>query len=716
MPPTLGGTGIRRPLSAIVSATAVLALAFTGAIPAATPSVADDSTQPTASADSGTDATPQPTTSSDPTATSPAPTQPTPTATPSAAPAATPTPDSTSATSSSTRSVSTTAKANAYTDRKHTKTSHKNVRAPKVNRTRYAAYYAFGGIKLAAGDQIVGATLKIQTKASKVGSGSLRVHAIDNGWSGSRVTFRSRPSVSSSLGSAKAKRNGTVTITLRANVAAAYAASGLSIRITRSGSNKVIKLNRRPSLRVIVRTPTKNPTTPPTTTPTTPPPTSTVISGKPVFALYFPPYPLSLDNMPPSKDYYTVNYLKASGENNKWAAVGGLLRDRPVPRDPISGDYQYADMLTEVKQAIDYGLNGFTACVLTTDSSDRNYYLIEKLMKASSALSDSFKVMLMPDMTAMPNISADELARGMAALSKYSSVYRLSTGEVLIAPFYAEGHSASFYQDMLTAMRTKYNTPAALMPIFLDAKYMDAFNNVSVAFANWGIRDANIASNEAYWPNWVAKAHALGKPWMEPVSVQDERPNQRIYDEASNTETLRATWNRATSEGADLVMMTTWNDYSESTSFAPSTDHGYAFLELNKYYLTKYRTGSYPSITKDRIIITHRIQKASTLPTSYTGVMTLRNPDNPAQTRPRDKIEVFTMLTAAATVTVTIAGKDYSYNAPAGTNAQLFDLATGYFTATASRGGSPVATVTTQDAVAFTTEQQDLSYHAVMSK
>ena len=713
MPPTLGGTGIRRPLSAIVSASAVLALTFTGAIPTATPSVADDTTQPTptatatATATATEEATAQPTTSSTPTATSSASATPTPTTSASATPTATASPKVTTASSSTTSSVSKTAKANAYTDRKHTKTSHKNVRTPKVNRTRYAAYYAFSGIGLASGAQVVSVTLKIQTKASSVGSGSLRVHAVSSGWSGSRVTFRSRPSVSSSLGSAKAKRNGTVTITLRADVAAAYVASGLSIRITRSGSNKVIKLNRKPTLRVIVRTPTTNPTTPTT---------SAVISGKPVFALYFPPYPLSLDNLPPSKDYYTVNYLKASGENNKWAAVGGLLRDRPVPRDPISGDYQYADMLTEVKQAIDYGLNGFTACVLTTDSSDRNYYLIEKLMKASSALSSSFKVMLMPDMTAMPNISADDLAKGMAALSKYSSVYKLSTGEVLIAPFYAEGHSASYYQDMLNLMRTKYNTPAALMPIFLDANYMSSFNSVSVAFANWGIRDAKIASNEAYWPNWVAKAHALGKPWMEPVSVQDERPNQRIYDEASNTETLRATWNRATTEGADLVMMTTWNDYSESTSFAPSTDHGYAFLELNKYYLTKYRTGSYPSITKDRIIITHRIQKASTLPTSYTGVMTLRNPDNPAQTRPRDKIEVFTMLTAAATVKVTIGDKTYSYSAPAGTNAQLFDLAEGYFTATASRGDSTVATVTTKDAVAFTTEQQDLSYHAVMSK
>jgi hypothetical protein len=618
-----------------------------------------------------------------------------------------------SAATITTRTAQVSATANAYTDRKHASVSHSNARVPKVDTSRYASYFAFPAVPLAAGEAITGATLTLKIKsASHPSKGVLQARPVTNGWSGTKITFRTRPSVAKVVGSAKIKKSGTVTITFDARAAAAYLTSGMSLRISRSSSKYLVNLAKSPAvLNVTIGDASAIPAAEPQPTE---PATSTSITGKPVFGMYFPPYPLSLDNVAPANDYYTRNYLKASGENGKWAKVGGLLRDRPVPRDPLSGDYQYTDMKTEVQQAINAGLNGFTACVLTTDTTDRNFYLVDKLMKASSALSGSFKVMLMPDMTAMPDISADDLAKGMAVLSQNDSIYRLSTGEVLIAPFFTEGRTPSFYKDMLSLMKSKYGVSAALMPIFLDANNMANFNDVSVAFANWGIRDAKIAGNTAYWPNWAAKAHALGKPWMEPVSVQDERPNQQIYDEASNTETLRATWKRATDEGADLVMLTTWNDYSEATSFAPSVDHGDAFLNLNKYFLTKYRTGSYPAITKDRIIITHRIQKASTLPTSYTAVMKLRS--SSAQTQPRDTVEVVTLLTAAASVTVNIGGHDHTYTAPAGFNAALFDLAEGYFTATATRDGSQVATVTTKDAVKFTTEQQDLSYHAVESK
>jgi hypothetical protein len=658
MPPTLGGTRIRRSLTALVSALAVLMLTLVGALPNATRS---------------------------------------------------------SAATATTRTAQIAAKANAYTDRKHATTSHTNVRTTKVSRSRYTSYFTFAAAPLAATEAFSSATLTLRIKkASHPSQGKLVVRAVTSGWTDGKVTYQSQPRVSSFLGTAKLKKSGTVTITLNAAAASKYLVAGASLRIERTGSKHLVTLNRGPAVlnlsvadaATVEEAKARSGNSGNTTS-------GAKVSGKPVFALYFPPYPLSLHNETAATDYYNINYLVASGENGKWAKYGGLLRDRPIPRDPLPGDFQYTDMKTEVQQAINAGLNGFTACVLTTDTADRNFYLVDKLMKASSALSSSFKVMLMPDMTAMPNISADALAKGMSVLAQNDSVYRLSTGEVLIAPFFAEGRTPSFYADMISLMKSKYGVSAALMPIFLDANNMSSFNSVSVAFANWGIRDANIASNTAYWPNWADKAHALGKPWMEPVSVQDERPNQEIYDEASNTETMRATWKRATDQGADLVMLTTWNDYSESTSFAPSLDHGYAFLTVNKYFLTKYRTGSYPAVTKDKIVISHRIQNYAALPTSYTAVMKLR--PGSGQTRPRDTVEVVTLLTAPANVTVNIGGQDHTYAAPAGFNAALFSLAEGYFTATATRSGSQVATVTTKDAVKFSTTQQDLSYHAVES-
>jgi len=71
----------------------------------------------------------------------------------------------------------------------------------------------------------------------------------------------------------------------------------------------------------------------------------------------------------------------------------------------------------------------------------------------------------------------------------------------------------------------------------------------------------------------MADAHGRGGIWMQPVSVQDERPNQSLYDEADNSENLRVTWTAAIAD-ADWVQIPTWNDYSEGAQVAPSTGTG----------------------------------------------------------------------------------------------------------------------------------------------
>jgi len=46
-------------------------------------------------------------------------------------------------------------------------------------------------------------------------------------------------------------------------------------------------------------------------------------SPKKVFAHYFPPFPLSLDNKSPANDYYTMGYLSPAGESYKHLYCGG---------------------------------------------------------------------------------------------------------------------------------------------------------------------------------------------------------------------------------------------------------------------------------------------------------------------------------------------------------------------------------------------------------
>ena len=76
-------------------------------------------------------------------------------------------------------------------------------------------------------------------------------------------------------------------------------------------------------------------------------------SPRRVFAHYWPPLPVSLDNDDPATDYYQRNYLATGGEKGKHAAYGGYLRDRPLVRaPPAAPDWRFEDLQVEVRQAI----------------------------------------------------------------------------------------------------------------------------------------------------------------------------------------------------------------------------------------------------------------------------------------------------------------------------------------------------------------------------
>jgi hypothetical protein len=201
---------------------------------------------------------------------------------------------------------------------------------------------------------------------------------------------------------------------------------------------------------------------------------------------------------------------------------------------------------------------------------------------------------------------------------------------------------------------------------------------------------------------------------MAPVAVQDVRPDQRLYNEAGNTETLRATWGRAIQHDADFALLTTWNDYSESTSFAPSIAHGYAYLDISSYYQSAFQTGTYPTIKRDAIYLTHRIQPYQAVPAHESDRM--QPWPGPHRTAPRNTVETLTFLTAPATVTVHVGNEKYTYHAPAGVDANLFDLASGSISATAKRDGARIAKVDSPYVVTSRVGIQDLQYYAVASR
>lgn len=427
-----------------------------------------------------------------------------------------------------------------------------------------------------------------------------------------------------------------------------------------------------------------------------------------VFAHYFTPYPISLDDRAPSADYYATQYLEPTGEGGKHQAYGGLLRDRPLGRDPIGGDYASADLATEVEQAVSAGIDGFAVDILSLTS--QHWTRVTSLLAVAQRTDPGFTVMLMPDMTTLGDASPESLAAAMATLAAYPSAFRLADGRLVVSPFKAENHSAAWWTSWLSIMADDYGIKVAFVPTFLDwQSHADDFAPISYGFSHWGTANPNAAAETG---EQARKAHRLDKLWMAPVRVQDVRPAQGIFDESGGTTTLRRGWAGVIEGDADWVQIPTWNDYSEGSSIAPSLRHGWAYLDISAYYLARWKTGRAPKITRDALYLIHRTQPADAVAGFAQTVTMHPRASSPAAI---DRVEVLAFLTSAATVTVTVGQHTYSWSAKAGISSKTFPLAVGEVAAAASRAGEPVAAVTSRLPVAAKPWVQNLDYVAVGS-
>jgi hypothetical protein len=357
--------------------------------------------------------------------------------------------------------------------------------------------------------------------------------------------------------------------------------------------------------------------------------------------------------------------------------------------------------------------------------------LLEAARSVSSEIGETgrnngFKVVLMPDLaggigagTDADFAIANKLVRFLALIDQKfpQTAFHLPDGRLVVSPFKAEGRPAAWWKYVLTKLKTDHGIDVAFVPCFLNyTANVDAFASISYGLSHWGDRDAG---TNAGIGSRIIDAHARQKIWMQPVSVQDVRPNQSLYNEANNTENLRATWAGA-SRGADWVQIVTWNDYAEGTEVAPSTHIGWGPLDLIAYYAVAYKTGA-PQIKRDVLYLSHRIQPFAALPTDQ-GVGNPKVPTlmklytaPPRHSLPRDKVELLSMLTEAAQVRVVIGGVVHTYVAPAGVHVETFDLAIGKVSATASRGATTVASVVSPFPVVARPPIQDLLYHFAVS-
>jgi hypothetical protein len=441
-------------------------------------------------------------------------------------------------------------------------------------------------------------------------------------------------------------------------------------------------------------------------------------SGRKVFAHYMPSMPLSFDNQRASVDYWTRHYLNPRGEHGIHAAYGGFVRDRPRGRAVRpEASWKLLDMKMEVRQAIRAGIDGFSVDLLSLNSGSRNLANTKRLLRAAHLTDPGFKIMLVPDMTtSVGRKTPTQLASSLSRLAASPAAYRLSGGRLVVSPFKAEVHSAAWWKSFLSKMRSAHGIRVAFVPTFLDERpYLRSFAPISYGMSNWGSRNPranNPSATAASSPVGRARAvRARGLLWMQPVGYQDERPRSGKFDEAQNTRNLRAGWHVALRSGAKWVQLTTWNDYAEGSQIAPSAKHGFVPLDISSYYLTRFKTGSYPRVRRDVVYVTHRRQFWAAKPRFGQTVLMRLSGATPA----RNKVEAFTLLRAPGTVSITVGGRKTSCRVPRGAGVCTASLRAGKVSAKVTRAGVLRASVTSTFTVTSSPYVQDLQYLSVGS-
>jgi len=385
-------------------------------------------------------------------------------------------------------------------------------------------------------------------------------------------------------------------------------------------------------------------------------------SDRKVILHYFPPFPLSLDNLSPASDYYATQYLRPEGEHDKYRGVGGYIRERPLPVGPWPiPQWRAVNFAIEVLRARALGADAFGVDLLQL--KDGRYWASAiQLMDVAAAVSPEFGIVPEPDTDVLKNMTPADLREALTQIWNHKASYHLPDRRLLVAPFAAERRPAAFWQEAIERM-AKQNMPIALLPILLDPqRYAHEYAPLSIGLSRWGAHDpdADAQSSDA---RLAAQVKGAGRKWMQPVIPQDERPKAGVFREANASMLFRQQWSEAPQRNSEYVHIISWNDYSEATEVAPSTGVQYVFYDLSAYEIRWFKTGCPPRIRHDAIYYLHRTQilDPSRVRDNGDASMHLRG-----GTPLSNRIEMIAFLTRPAELEIEIAGQKTRVAALAG--------------------------------------------------
>ncbi|CAL1710436.1 unnamed protein product [Somion occarium] len=291
--------------------------------------------------------------------------------------------------------------------------------------------------------------------------------------------------------------------------------------------------------------------------------------------------------------------------------------------------YSIADWANNIAIAQSKGIDAFAL-----NFGPDNWQAIQVSNAHIAAISSgSFKLFLSFDMSAWACQSPGDANGIQQFINGYNGhpneVY--IDGKMLVSTFGGEGCrfgtgdvNTGWWNTVKANMPPTYFVPA----FFVDPATFGGYTALDGVF-NWnaawptGNFDTNFDSDQSYLNNLGGRGYMAGvSPWFFTHYGPNSFSKNWIYraDDwlwAERWEQLVQNRNQVT-----FAQVISWNDYSEShyiglvdgvqpnsQSWVDDFDHQ-GWLDLMKYYITAYKTGVYPIITKDRVFLWGRLYPA----------------------------------------------------------------------------------------------------------
>ncbi|KAK8865867.1 hypothetical protein IAR55_001015 [Kwoniella newhampshirensis] len=389
----------------------------------------------------------------------------------------------------------------------------------------------------------------------------------------------------------------------------------------------------------------------------------------------------------------------------------------------VGNTYPYgaSDWANDMSAASAAGIDGFAL------NMGSDYWQTARIADAYNVASrKAFKLFLSLDMTVLACNSPSDAANLVNIVQQFAgqSAQAMHQGKVLVSTFAGSDCQINWQNDFVDALARNgvniFFVPSVFSDVstFASATWMDGELNWNSGWPMGG-SDLDTSSDTTYM-------NALGsKEYMPAISPffythfgQNSWNKNWLY--RSDDWLYCTRWEQVIAMRDDVKMteILTWNDYGESSYIGPVAGalpagsdewvNGYTHTglsSLTKYYSTAFKTGSYPSITKDEIIMWAR-------PHPHDATATSDPVGRPTGwTYTEDNLYAVVLATAPSTVTLTSGTNSQTFSVSEGLTKLKIPMSAGSMGGTIARSGSSVASYNSGSAFSYTTSPSIYNYN-----